>query len=545
MLVYSPSAPPDAEIERQIRVGMARRNPVWFNEHYLRTDEGERFKFADFQIEMIEVAASDEERVIFLEPAAHGKTTLVAKGYPIWLVCCFPNVRIKLGSKNSDDAEARLFAIKQELEHNELLIEDFGMFVSDVWREKEIMIAQRTVRDIEPTIRAFGSESSIIGSRATHLILDDIVSEKNSGAHVEEGTRRKLATEFHTTFKKIGYPKRKLVIRWVQTVVDLRDLVHECANLHGQMPEDKRTRWRSDKNFVVIRREALDESVPAALWPEVHSVDELLVEKAEDVISFLKRMQNRCLDPEMLSFQRSWFEGDKNSLPPAPGCLDYTRILGQLPKVDGLTKLTLASGFDPNPGQSETSKWCAYVELAFDKSAPDDRRTYWVTDIGRFRATIVDQAQYVVDRVMARGVALAHVESNVQNQWLLQLPSMRSAVSSGFRIEPHHTSAKNKPDPDTGVPSMATIVREGRLRLPYGDALSKQMSEILIGEFVNYPQGATSDVLMATWFAKLAAEKVAKRKGLRVYAGALPSWMRRDSNPQTMVEQFFPTVTPK
>ncbi len=545
MVIYTPSAPPDHEIERQIRVELARKNPVWFTEHYLRTDEGERFHFADFQVEMIEVAASDEERVIFLEPAAHGKTTLVAKAYPIWLVCCFPNVRIKLGSKNSQDAEDRLFAIKQELEHNEMLIEDFGMFVSDVWREKEILVAQRTIRDLEPTIRAFGSETSIIGSRATHLILDDVVSEKNSGAHVEEGTRRKLSTEFHTTFKKLGYPKRKLVIRWVQTVVDQRDLVHECANLHGQMPEDDRTRWRSDKNFLVIRHQALDETVPSALWPEMHSVDELLVEKAEDVISFLKRMQNRTLDPEMLSFQRSWFEGDRNSVPPAPGCLDYTRKLGEMPQVDGLTKLTLASGFDPNPGQSETSKWCAYVELAFDKNTKDDRRIYWVTDIIRFRGTIVDQVHLVVERTMQRGVALAHVESNVQNQWLMQLPEMRSAVSSGFRIEPHHTNVKNKPDPDTGVPSMAMIVREGRWRLAYGDERSRQMAEIMIGEFVNYPQGVTKDTIMAGWFAKLAAEKVAKRKGLRVYAGSAPGWLRMAGDPRAMVEQYFPTVRPK
>lgn len=542
--VYAPSAPPDVEVERRIRVDLARRNPVYFTVYYLRDDDGQPFHLAPFHSEWLNLCASDLERVLILGPAAHGKTTLVVKAYAVYLICNFPDVRIKLGCKNSGDAEARLFSIKQELENNERLIEDYGTFVSDKWRETEINVRQRTIRDIEPTIRAFGSEASIIGARATHLILDDIVTEQNSGMSVEDGTRAKLSTNFNTAFKKLGYPKKRLFIRWVNTVVDLRDLVHEYAAVHGQMPDDGRTEWKSTKNFHVWHRRALDETTGETIWPEGYPLELALKEKAEDLISFLKRMQNLCLDPSTLNFQRAWFDGDANAMPPMPGCLDFARVLQADPPARDNARYVKAAGYDPNPGTSENSKYCAYAEVMFDREQQEPH-TYYVTDLARFRAPLPEQERFIVDRALNRNPALIYVEANVQNQWLLQLPGMQSAVKAGYRIEPHYTSVKNKPDPETGVPSIAGIVRAGLLRFAYGDIHSRELAEIAIGEFLTYPQGATSDVLMAIWFAILAAKKVTVRKGLRIHAPALPGWLNRGARTSEQIERWYPGMRPR
>ncbi len=212
----------------------------------------------------MDLISSDREKVMLLAPAAHGKTTLVVRAYTIWLLCCFPNVRIKIGTKNSDDAATRLLDIKTELESNERLIADFGAFKGDHWREMEINVAQRISHDKEPSVRVFGSETSIFGQRATHLILDDYVTEQNSGSHVKDQTRAKLSTYYWAGLNKLGYPNQKMIQRWVNTVVDQRDLMHELGAVNGRMPDDSRVTWTSSKGWYVWRRPALDNATESA-----------------------------------------------------------------------------------------------------------------------------------------------------------------------------------------------------------------------------------------------------------------------------------------
>ncbi len=48
---------------------------------------------------------------------------------------------------------------------------------------------------------------------------------------------------------------------------------------------------------------------------------------------------------------------------------------------------------------------------------------------------------------------------------------------------------------------------------------------------------------MAIWFATLASDKVAVRKGLRVYASAMPGWLGRGIS-AAAADRFHPTVRP-
>jgi hypothetical protein len=541
-----------AALEREITRSMA-EDVVYFTQHYLRDDDGNPFDLEPFHVEMLELSSStakEDEKVILLEPAAHGKTTLAIICASVFDVCMDPDDIIAIGCKNYPDGKDRLRAIKAILEKNEALIEDFGPFVGPVWTEDQIVVARRRNWSVkEPTIRVFGSETSVFGWRAKKVRLDDYITLQNSGPQVEENTRNRVRTNFNDGVLKMGYPKKPFKVVWVNTVVDLRDLIHEKAALNGQMPDDARVHWRSDKGFRVVRREALDESTGAVLWPSAHTKESLEEEKATDLMTFLRRMQNRCIDPQTVAFQRRWFDGDDSLVPPAPGCLDRERVLGAPFVGKQWPSWTLSGGYDPNPGTSENSKYCAYVELAFDRTV-DEPRAYYINDIARFRGTLPQQEEFVVRRAIERTIALILIEANVQNQWLLQLPGMQAAVKSGRRIEPHWTSVKNKPDPETGIPSLAGMVRAGLIRFPYGDARSRQLSETLIAEMLAYPQGATSDILMALWFAILAAKKVSKRMGLRVFGGGtIPFISNRTVSPERVDRYFgakvwpYPTVT--
>ena len=495
--------PHEAAFARELRREMS-QDLVWFSAHYFRTDDGERFAFKDFHVEMMR-AMTDEsvERWIFLEPASFGKTTTL-KHYMIHLPCMDPNVRAVLCSKNAQDAELRLGSVKAEMEGNDELINDFGPFVGSLWRDDSITVARRTIVAKDPTIVAIGSTSSIYGKRATHFIGDDMVTEANSGPQVEPKTRERLSRDYKAGVQKVGVVGKPLYIRLVNTVVDQRDLIHELGdiNQHGQ----DETKWTSSKRYHVIRRPALDETTMTSLWPEKRSVESLLEEKAEDLMAFLRRMQNLCMDPLMMSFQRIWFDGDPADPVNIPGCLDYSRCLLDEPRIENGI-ITNTGGYDPNPGTSENSKFCGYAQVAFDRKSGEPR-TYWVTDLVRFRAQIEDQAKFCADRAMDRMLAWLNIEDNAANQWLLQISTLKTAALSrritGYNT---HVGKGGKYDPQVGVPALAGRIKAGRIRFPYHCATCRERTETIIGEFLSYPQGATSDLLMALWFSILAAER--------------------------------------
>jgi hypothetical protein len=92
------------------------------------------------------------------------------------------------------------------------------------------------------------------------------------------------------------------------------------------------------------------------------------------------------------------------------------------------------------------------------------------------------------------------VEQNAAQRWLLQDPIM-DILRQRVQVVPH-TTGRNKGDPVLGVQSLAVDFEFGRIRFPYGDAESKQMSQMLIDEAKTWPQGQTDDLLMALWFLK-------------------------------------------
>ena len=72
----------------------------------------------------------------------------------------------------------------------------------------------------------------------------------------------------------------------------------------------------------------------------------------------------------------------------------------------------------------------------------------------------------------------------------------------GIPVRSYHTGGE-KNDPDLGVNSLAILLSQGKLILPYSnrDAGTRQLITQLINEMRAYPEGHTGDSLMALWFA--------------------------------------------
>lgn len=118
-------------------------------------------------------------RKLLLIPRGHLKTAIVTKGFAIQSLLRDPNIRILISNQVWDKSREMLYEIKQLLTEKTLLPKIFGDFVSERWREDDIVIKQRTKALAAPTIGTSGVEAELTSSHYDLIILDDLQGEKN------------------------------------------------------------------------------------------------------------------------------------------------------------------------------------------------------------------------------------------------------------------------------------------------------------------------------------------------------------------------------
>jgi len=93
-----------------------------------------------------------------------------------------------------------------------------------------------------------------------------------------------------------------------------------------------------------------------------------------------------------------------------------------------------------------------------------------------------------------------------------------------------HKTGVNKNHAEYGVQSLAGDFEQERISLPYGDDGGRRMTEILVNEALQYPDGETYDTLMALWFVKFNYRdlKPKGQKGSYTRAGAQPWGFLKD-----------------
>lgn len=128
----------------------------------------------------IEVFVSRKSiRKLLLVPRGHLKTAMVTKGFAIQSMLRNPDIRILIANQVWDKSREMLYEIKQLLTEKTVLPKLFGNFVSERWREDDIVINQRTKALAAPTIGTSGVEAELTSSHYDMIILDDLQGEKN------------------------------------------------------------------------------------------------------------------------------------------------------------------------------------------------------------------------------------------------------------------------------------------------------------------------------------------------------------------------------
>lgn len=503
------------------------------------------------------VESRDRDFVVMNEPPGSGKSTLFTHDIPCWLIVRDRSIRVQIGSRTERQARMYVSRIKRSLERDvplradaeslerglafdadACLVDDFGPFRpegrSELWRAESLVVRQLSgvsLDDKEPTVSAWGQDSGFLGGRFDFVLWDDLVDRKNTKSlDSKEALREWWDAEAETRLE----PGGTILLQGQRIAHD--DLYRYCL--------DKRTLDEQPKYRHVVFK-AHDEALctndhdSVEPWPAGCLLDpyrlpwrHLETLKHNNPRSFAVMYQQEDGDVVGGLVDPVWITGgvDADGYP-APGCLDKQRGLLDPPEHllngNGWSFITV----DPSP-----TEWWGIIWWLYD---PDSQNRY-VIDLHRQRMNpeqflSLDLATFEWSGLMHElyweanelGIPFTHVvvEVNAAQRWLLSQPHVQKwSAMTGVVFVPHTTSI-NKQDPKYGLESIGDLFRQGSIRLPWGDVASRMRGQFLIDEATRYPDHDTTDLLMSTWFSKLAVENHYNPRKDGLYRLSRPSWL--------------------
>lgn len=500
----------------------------------------------------------DREYIVMNEPPGAGKSTLFTHDIPCWLIARDRGIRIQLGSRT--ERQARMYAgrIKKSLERDAplranaddlargkqfdaeaTLQDDFGAFRpegrSDVWRAESLTVRQLdgiALDDKEPTVSAWGQDSGFLGGRFDVVVWDDLVDRKNvKTEEARDGIREWWDSEAETRLEPGG-----VLILQGQRIAN-NDLYRYCLDKRGmdETPKYSHIVYRAHDD----ERCEGDHGTDAKAWPDGCLLDPYRIPwKMLEQIKFqnprnfqLIYQQQEGLDVAGL-VDPAWIDGGIDAEGyAAPGCRDNERNVMEIPPHlqdgDGWSFVTV----DPSPTEYWAVMWWIYdpdtdrrylINLWRQRMNPED---FISLDLNTF-----DWGGLVPDLTRTANILRAPithwiVEVNAAQRWLLSQPHVQRWQEQTGQVFIPHTTSVNKRDPKFGFESIGDLFRQGMIRLPYSTPTARLQMGYLVQEALAYPDGDTDDVLMATWFQKLAIENHYTPRQQGMYRYARPMWL--------------------
>lgn len=223
-----------------------------------------------FHLELWDLMCSPDPLVAVAAPRGHAKSTAVTHCYTIAMVCFRVVSHVMIVSDTEGQAVAFLGGIKREFQHNEALIELFGIQGFDKDRETEFVI--NFTDGHQARFIAKGSNQNLRGSlwinkRPDLIVCDDL---ENDEIVMNDERRVKFKEWFNNALIPCGTPD--CLIRVVGTILHLDSLLENLMPKLGaadtiedglkQYSLDETRSWRS------YRYKAHNEDFSKILWPE-------------------------------------------------------------------------------------------------------------------------------------------------------------------------------------------------------------------------------------------------------------------------------------
>jgi len=444
-------------------------------------------------------------RHVLLAPRGHGKSELLSKILPLWLIIRDRNERILMVSVSAGNARKHAMLIRHELENNQRMNRDFGIFYEPkrckVWQQTCFQVVRdKNLKD--PTLEAIGMTSSVTGGRFTRIIFDDVIDlDSVNTPELIEKTKAEITgtilplLEPGGTAWMIGTRKNFSDIygwalknpQWTHTVnrAIVHEPEHEVVKLDTpEIREDGTEKW------YVVRFRSRDEG--ECLWPDHKPMEDLILERLElGSIVFNREYQNEIVDDATALFRQAWLRQCRDE------SMSYVR--GHIPKEIHDRYEVIAHGVDPSLVTDE-------------KEAKKTDSDYMVNCCIGLTANR-ERHLLAVDR--ARGLSPKQVEGRIK-AFYKRLEPWRCAIekNSFGLIHAHnliegtdmkiikHVTGANKNDPYEGVPHLSPLFEMAKIRLPYKTDEDKAITDALIAEFHAFGSDIHDDQVMAFWITE-------------------------------------------
>lgn len=515
--------------------------------------------------------SGEREYVVLNEPPGSGKSTLFTHDLPAWMIARDRSIRIMLGSETGRQSRMYLGRLKRTLERevplradaealakkvafdaDATMVDDFGAFRpedrSDVWAASQVTVRQLTgvsVDDKEPTVSAWGRDEKFLGGRYDVVIWDDLVSRQPS-AEMWDQILEWWMTEAETRLEPGGL----LLLQGQRMWSD--DLYRFCL--------DMKTIDDEPKYQHIVYKAHDDERCtgehPAGLkaWP-----DSCLLDPHRLPYKFIENVRKTSERVYAVQYQQTDGAGSESLVDPLwltggvdqkgtiyPGCYDTDRLMGDIhpDDLDGWSAISV----DPSP----TNYWGVQWWIM----RPENRRYVLVDKYRRkmgapdFLSLDLDTGQWsgllhdLYQTSVRKDAPITHVivEVNAAQRYLLTQPHVQKWSSvHGVTFHPHQTHS-NKNDPKFGVTSIADAFRQGIVRLPSGDPVTRLDISTYTHELTRWPEARTDDEVMATWFMFKAVDTIYTPRTYQPPSYARPDYVSRYA--ERGLPNHKPTPTP-
>lgn len=275
-------------LTKEQRKEKGRQDLIWFGRYYL--PEHFSAEPAGFHHELAEIVKT-RPRGAPAAPREHAKSTVMSLALPLQVICNRLRRFIVLIRDADDVAAAAVDEIRDELETNERIREDYGNLVGDrKWAEDEF-VTKNGVKVVGVGRGKRGLRGMRFGPfRPGLMILDDVEDEESTESKAQ---RKKTRTWFLRTVSNAVGPGGQIIV--LGTILHPESLL---AWLHKS---------RADVYYTKIWR-AIDEKTGKLLWPAVWPKDRLDAKKHEiGSRAFEQEFQNNPGSEEDRIFDPAWW----------------------------------------------------------------------------------------------------------------------------------------------------------------------------------------------------------------------------------------------
>ncbi len=421
------------------------------------------------------------------------KTSQLAFCRPLWELGHDPTLRIKYVTCNDEKAKDHLRWMKEAISTNERLhavFPDLRPGPKDLWLSKKIVVNRPPGRSRDASIEVAGITSNASGGRGDLLLFDDIIDYK--AVIMQPRTHEKIREYFKNTWLAIGTRSRRILVFGIPTLSD--DLLVELAD----NPD-----WASYS--CPAMRPNPETGEMEATFPQWYPISRLEEQRAAlGPRAFERQYMLKAISPDERFFNEAIIEK----------CLEDWEI-GEHVHVDW----PRYGGIDFAQSMKKKASYSVIFTVAVD---PANGRRHPV-EIIRAKMRPTELKKTIIDADARHHWVRAFVENNAAQDILVE---WLGEDASHVPVEGYYTGS-NKWDPDIGLPRLVTQMSQGGWVIPItkdhrrrADRLTQVLDPDLDTshcvvcawkmELEKFPAAATSDILMAQWFADAAATKRAR-----------------------------------